>query len=419
MDSVLIIGGGPAGMRAAEVASTILLRHATAGEVKVASVNRAAVVLCDAQSSFGRKFLIAGRGGLNLTHSEPLENFPDRYGAEQERWRDLLEKFGPADLEQWVNSLGVETYVGSSGRLFPRGQKAAALLRAWLERLRSNGVEFQTGARFTGLERVDDGWRVRFENGERTAKAVVLALGGASYPETGSDGKWPALLEKLGIAITPWQPANCGWEVDWPESFLEKAEGKPLKNLTVGAADEAVSGELLITKYGLEGGAIYRLGPTLRRMNEPALTIDFKPQLSADVLRKRASDLKQPAEWFRAWKLNAAPVALLESDDDRIGRDAEAPRLSEAATGIERAIARVKNFRVRLQGPRPIDEAISSAGGVPWSELDETLMLRKAPGVFVAGEMIDWEAPTGGYLLQGCFATGTRAGGSAAAAVIG
>lgn len=388
MNSVVVIGGGPAGMRAAEVASA----------------NRASVVLCDAQSSFGRKFLIAGRGGLNLTHSEPLENFPDRYGAEQERWRDLLEKFGPADLEQWTNSLGVETYVGSSGRLFPRGQKAAGLLRAWLERLRSNGVEFQTSARFTGLERLDDGWRVHFENGERIAKAVVLALGGASYPETGSDGKWPAILAELGIAITPWQPANCGWEVDWPQSFLEKAEGKPLKNLTVGAADESVSGELLITKYGLEGGAIYRLGPTLRRMNEPALIIDFKPQLAADVLRKRALNFKQPAEWFRAWKLNAGAVALMETyakGDD-----------------LESAIVKVKNFSLRLQGPRPIDEAISSAGGVPWSELDETLMLRKAPGVFVAGEMIDWEAPTGGYLLQGCFATGTRAGASAAAAVI-
>ena len=399
-------------MRAAEVASAILLRDATAGEVKPATV------LCDAQGSFGRKFLIAGRGGLNLTHSEPIENFPDRYGAEQERWRDLLEKFGSADLEQWANSLGVETYVGSSGRLFPRGQKAAGLLRAWLERLRSNGVEFQTGARFTGLERLEDGWRVRFENGERTAKAVVLALGGASYPETGSDGKWPALLAQLGIAITPWQPANCGWEVDWPQSFLEKAEGKPLKNLTVRAADEAVSGELLITKYGLEGGAIYRLGPTLRRMNEPALTIDFKPQLSADVLRKRASNLKQPAEWFRAWKLNAAAVALMENSNELSDTRVGTPRQSEAATDLEGAIEQVKNFSLRLQGPRPIDEAISSAGGVAWSELDETLMLRKAPGVFVAGEMIDWEAPTGGYLLQGCFATGTRAGASAAAAAL-
>src|SRR5438045_2192450 len=160
---------------------------------EVASVNGASVVLCDAQGSFGRKFLIAGRGGLNLTHSEPIENFPDRYGAEQERWRDLLEKFGPADLEQWANSLGIETYVGSSGRLFPRGQKAAGLLRAWLERLRSNGVEFQTGARLTGLERLENGWRVRFEHGERTARAVVRALGRESSPEAGSEGTSPVV----------------------------------------------------------------------------------------------------------------------------------------------------------------------------------------------------------------------------------
>src|ERR1700736_5971923 len=206
---------------------------------EVASALKISTVLCDAQRSFGRKFLIAGRGGLNLTHSEPVENFPDRYGAEQERWRDLLKEFGPAELQQWANSLGVETYVGSSGRVFPRGQKAAGLLRAWLERLRSNGVEFQTGARFTGLERLEDGWRVHFEDRDFDAKAVVLALGGASYPETGSDVRWPAILAQHGIEITPWQPANCGWEIDWPPSLLERAEGLPLKNLTVRVGDEA------------------------------------------------------------------------------------------------------------------------------------------------------------------------------------
>ena len=408
-------------MRAAEVASTILLRSpgrptarpTTAGS-STGEQDGASTILCDAQTSFGRKFLIAGRGGLNLTHSEPTENFPDRYGAEQERWRNLLQEFGPAELQQWANSLGVETYVGSSGRIFPRGQKAAGLLRAWIERLRSSGVQFQTGAQFTGLKRVENGWHVRFQNGEQNAKAVVLALGGASYPDTGSDGTWPAILGQLGIEITPWQPANCGWEVNWPPSFLEHAEGKPLKNLTVRVGDEAVSGELLITKYGLEGGAIYRLGPQLRRMSEPALIIDFKPQLSADLLRERAANLTGASEWFRAWKLNLAAIALLEVGDGVRDTRVGTPRQSEAATALERAIERVKSFSLRLQRPRPIEEAISSAGGVSWSELEETLMLRKAPGVFVAGEMIDWEAPTGGYLLQGCFATGTRAGASAA-----
>jgi uncharacterized flavoprotein (TIGR03862 family) len=402
VNDVFIIGGGPAGMRAAEVASALGV----------------AVVLCDAQSSFGRKFLIAGRGGLNLTHSEPPENFPDRYGSEQDRWRDLLGAFGPAELQQWANSLGVETYVGSSGRVFPLGQKAAGLLRAWIERLRSNGVQFQTGARFTGLERVADGWRVSFQDGERTAKAVVLALGGASYPETGSDGKWPAILAQLGIEITPWEPANCGWEVGWLPTLLERAEGLPLKNLTVRVGEEAVSGELLITRYGLEGGAIYRLGPNLRGMNAPTLTIDFKPQLSVDDLRKRASNLSQPAEWFRAWKLSTGAIALLETEDELDSSPLSSPRSTRRGkTDLDGTIERVKNFKLRLRGPRPIAEAISSAGGVPWSELDKTLMLRKAPGVFVAGEMIDWEAPTGGYLLQGCFATGTRAGASAARVV--
>src|SRR3954470_10711030 len=256
MKSVVVVGGGPAGMRAAEVASATGAR----------------VTLCDAQPSFGRKFLVAGRGGLNLTHSEPVENFPGRYGAEHERWRDLLARFGPRELQEWVNGLGIETYVGSGGRVFPRGQKAAGLLRAWLERLRTNGVQFETGARFTGLERLPDGWRVSFEQREQTANAVVLALGGASWPETGSDGTWPQVLTALGIGVAEWQPANCGWEVDWPRQFLDRAEGKPLKNLLVRAGEEAVSGELLVTKYGLEGGAIYRLGPALRRMTEPTLT---------------------------------------------------------------------------------------------------------------------------------------------------
>ena len=388
--SVLVIGGGPAGLRAAEVARA----------------EGAQVTVCDAQRSVGRKFLVAGRGGLNLTHGEPVENFPARYVDELERWRGLLSEFGPAELRAWAAELGVETYVGTSGRVFPRGQKAAGLLRAWVRRLRASGVQFQMGAHFVDLARNANGWRADFETaGEQfslTADAVVLALGGASWPETGSDGSWPAILVAHGIEITPWQPANCGWDADWPIELLARAEGLPLKNLTVRAGQESVSGELLITRDGLEGGAIYRLGRTLRSMTEPRVTIDFKPQLAVETMRERIVNLQTSGDWFRALKLSSAAVALLETLSPNQPADREA------------TIARVKNFTISLRGPRPIAEAISSAGGVSWSELDETLMLRKLPGVFVAGEMIDWEAPTGGYLLQGCFATATRAGRAAA-----
>ncbi len=384
--SVLIIGGGPAGLRAAEVAIA----------------GGAHVVVCDGQRSVGRKFLIAGRGGLNLTHGEAAENFPARYVDEPERWRDLLGEFGPDGLRTWAEELGVESYVGTSGRVFPRGQKAAELLRAWLRRLRAGGVEFRVSARFVGLTRDDSHWRAEFEtNGDKssvTAGTIILALGGASWPETGSDGTWPAILSAHGVDVAPWVPANCGWEVEWPPELLARAEGLPLKNLTVRAGHESVSGELLITRHGLEGGAIYRLGRTLRSVKEPRLEIDFKPQLTAETMRERVANLPNARDWFRAWKISAAATALLETV------------YPNDCSDCEQLIARVKNFTLPLRGPRPIAEAISSAGGVCWSELDESLMLRKLPGVFVAGEMIDWEAPTGGYLLQGCFTTGTRAG---------
>ncbi|MEP6957002.1 MAG: NAD(P)/FAD-dependent oxidoreductase, partial [Chthoniobacterales bacterium] len=231
---------------------------------------------------------------------------------------------------------------------------------------------------------------------------VVLALGGASWPDTGSDGKWPALLAPLGLKFSSWVPANCGWEVAWSAGLLARAEGLPLKNLSVSASGESVSGELLITRYGLEGGAIYRLGPRLRLMEIPALTIDLKPQLSAEAQEARLAVAPREAEWLRVLKLSPAATALLESffPED----------LADAAS----LVRRVKDFPLRLTGPRPIAEAISSAGGIPWSEVDDNLMSRRCPGLFVAGEMIDWEAPTGGYLMQGCFSTGTRAGRAAA-----
>jgi uncharacterized flavoprotein (TIGR03862 family) len=388
--SVLVVGGGPAGLRAAEVA-------VAAG---------ARVIVCDAQRSVGRKFLVAGRGGLNLTHGEPVENFPARYVDEPERWRDLLGEFGPEDLRAWATELGVETYVGTSGRVFPRGQKAAGLLRAWVRRLRTGGVQFRTGACLAGITRDVDGWRGEFQTEDDkvslVANTIVLALGGASWPETGSDGTWPAILASHGIEIAPWHPANCGWTVDWPNELLARAEGLPLKNLTVRAEGESVSGELLITAHGLEGGAIYRLGRTLRSMSEPRVAIDFKPQLTVEVMRERGLNASDPRDWFRAWKLSPAAIALMETF--RPAEDSD----------LDRLIERVKNFVLPLRGPRPVAEAISSAGGIRWSELDQNLMLRKLPGIFVAGEMIDWEAPTGGYLLQGCFATATRAGNSAA-----
>jgi uncharacterized flavoprotein (TIGR03862 family) len=390
-NSVLIIGGGPAGLRAAEVANAAGAR----------------VVLCDGQRSVGRKFLVAGRGGLNLTHSEPVEDFPARYVDEPERWRDLLGEFGPGDLRAWAAELGVETYIGTSGRIFPLGQKAAGLLRAWLKRLRASGVEFRTGSRLAGLERASGGWRAEFQTVDQkfslTAGAIVLALGGASRPETGSDGTWPAILAAHGVEIAPWVPSNCGWEVDWPPALLTRAEGLPLKNLIVRAAAESVSGELLITRHGLEGGAIYRLGRALRSMRQPRLEIDFKPQLTAETMSKRAADLNHSSDWFRVWKLSAGAIALLETIFPNNHGDRE------------QTIRHVKNFSLSLRSPRPIAEAISSGGGVRWSELSANLMVQKLPGIFVAGEMIDWEAPTGGYLLQGCFSTGTRAGRAAAA----
>ncbi len=390
MRSVLVIGGGPAGLHAADAANAAGAR----------------VVVYDAQRSVGRKFLVAGRGGLNLTHGEEVENFPARYVDEPERWRGLLRDFGPADLRGWAADLGVETYVGTSGRVFPRGQKAAGLLRAWVRRLRARGVEFQTGSRLVNFARQEGKWSAEFHTADDklsvSANSIVLALGGASWPETGSDGLWTEILARHGIEITPWQPANCGWNVDWSPELLARAEGLPLKNLTVRAGAETVSGELLITRNGLEGGAIYRLGRALRSMAEPLLTLDFKPQLTVQAMRERIANVPGPDEWFRAWKLSKAAIALLETIPPNDMNDAE------------RTIELVKNFTITLNGPRPIAEAISSAGGIPWRELDETLMLHKLPGVFVAGEMIDWEAPTGGYLLQGCFATATRAGRGAA-----
>ncbi len=401
-----VIGGGPAGLRAAEVAA-----EAGAGRWRIA--------LFDAKPSVGRKFLVAGRGGLNLTHSEEIDRFLTRYdeGRQVERWRALLAEFSPTDLRAWAARLGIDTFVGTSGRVFPREKQAAGLLRRWVARLRTLGVEFRMNHRWKSLRRVETGWQLMFQRRtigpagddlEIHARAVLFALGGASWPQTGSDGEWQAVFrDALGICAVPWQPANCGWEVEpaWSPEFLRAAEGLPLKNVALSVDGRRALGELLITRYGIEGGALYQLGTTLRGQPLPArLEIDLKPQLSLKRLAEKLTGEQRfsPDDVARRWRRGAAARALLAIPcGDRTQEKSAWLRI-------------VKNFPLMLRGPRPIEEAISSAGGVAWMELDEGLMLARLPGLFVAGEMIDWEAPTGGYLLQGCFATGTRAGRGAA-----
>lgn len=384
-DSVIVIGGGPAGLHAAEVLSAASVR----------------VALYDSMPSVGRKFLVAGHGGLNLTHSEAVENFPTRYRTESTRWKALLAAFGPEQTRVWAEELGIETFIGTSGRVFPVEKKAAPLLRRWVARLRSQGVGFHLRHKWVGLQkRVDGSIELRFHasSGEIEtvcADKVILALGGGSWPQTGSDGSWREILSAHGISITPFAPANCGYEVEWNPEFLARADGQPIKNITVTANGHTVAGEVLITRYGIEGGAIYQLGPELRAQAEPLLTLDLKPTFTSEELSRKLGSGSESARRERAtrhWKLGAAATALV----DCYAVEWSAEELS----------TRVKQFPIPLKGPRPLAEAISTAGGVAWNELDESLQLKKIPGVFCAGEMIDWEAPTGGYLLQGCLSTG-------------
>jgi hypothetical protein len=306
-------------------------------------------------------------------------------------------------MRAWAESLGVETFLASTRRVYPKGLKAAPLLRGWVRRLRNSGVEFAMGHRWGGLSITDGGIQVSFRAHEKhrafRADAVILALGGGSWPETGSDGGWVEIIQRLGVEVAPLEPANCGWECAWPPPVLALCEGKPLKNIAVSAGGRVAHGELLVTNYGLEGGALYALGPALRSMESPMISIDFKPSVSLHKLVAKMESVRRDflKEAAARWHLPEAACAIL----------AHSPRAPFNSTEI--LAAEVKGFSLQLTGPRPLAEAISSAGGVRWSELDEGLMLKKLPGVFVAGEMIDWEAPTGGYLLQGCFATATRA----------
>ena len=368
---IAVIGGGPAGLRAAEVA---------------AGMGRKVTVF-DGKPSVGRKFLVAGKGGLNLTHGGSLETFVSSYVGEKD-WECLLRDFSNHDLREWCHKLGLETFEASSGRVYPKALKGAPVLRAWLARLREMGVEIRPKHLWQDLL---PGNTLRFADGaEVRAKAIVFALGGGSWPKTGSDGGWVGKFIELGISCEPLVSSNCGWECDWKREVLAAAEGLPIKNIHVRGGTKSVAGELLVTRYGLEGGAIYALGSELRKMSEPFIEIDFKPTFSAEELA---------AKPIKFWKLSKPAAALLSAS-----RIEDPAQLAKAA----------KAFRLPLLRPRPLAEAISSAGGIRWDELDENLMLRKFPGVFVCGEMIDWDAPTGGYLLQAAFATGTRVGRAAA-----
>lgn len=384
-----IVGGGPAGLRAAEVAA--------AGGLQV--------TVFDGKPSVGRKLLVAGKGGLNLTHSEDFESFLTRYrtpGCEAGIWREILADFDSSALRQWAADLGVETFQATNGRIYPKALKAAPLLRRWLERLRALGVKFEMNHRCVSVEQ-EENYRLGFSNNEfATAEAVVFALGGGSWGKTGSDGQWCTMFEKLGISNNPLAPANCGWECDWPAEVPAAAEGLPLKNIQIEAHGVTAIGELMLTNYGLEGGAIYQLGATLRAMAEPMIAIDFKPTFSvAELLAKMESVKRDVLTEARVrWRLSDAAFAIL-------GR--------KPWDSAEQLAMEAKHCVIALKGPRPLDEAISSAGGVRWAELDENLMVKNFPGLYVAGEMIDWEAPTGGYLLQACFACGTRAGRAAVA----
>ncbi len=392
----VVIGGGPAGLMAAE---TLL-----AGGV--------AVELYDTMPSVGRKFLLAGKGGLNITHAEPHEKFLTRYGARTARLAPLLQEFGAAELRDWVHGLGVETFVGTSQRVFPKEMKAAPLLRAWLHRLRAAGLRIHVRHRWTGW---NEGGELCFATpqGEITARpcCTVLALGGGSWARLGSDGAWVPLLEARGIAVAPLKPANCGFEVRWSPHFRERFAGQPLKAVTASFSDaiggqHRRQGELLVSDYGIEGSLAYALSAPLRdsiaAQGNVTLLLDLLPDHDA---ARVAAAVSHPR----------GSRSLSSHLQSRLGlKGIKAGLLREALSAEEMAdpaklAATIKALPLRLTAPRPLDEAISSAGGVPLETLDEHLMLKKLPGVFCAGEMLDWEAPTGGYLLTGCFTTGKTA----------
>ena len=389
-----IIGAGPAGLMAAEV----LAREGVA------------VTVYDHMPTPGRKFLIAGRGGLNLTHSEDLPRFLSRYGKAKPYLRPAIEGFPPSALIAWCG-LGQPTFTGSSGRVFPRAMKASPLLRAWLARLRSLNVTFRPRHRWIGW---DEEGRLQFKSpdGHAAVEAgvTIIALGGASWPRLGSDGHWTTIFAEAGLAVSPLKPSNCGFVADFSDLFRERFEGQPLKGAEFSFGGERVRAEATVTRIGLEGGAIYALSPKLRDAIEgdgsAILKIDLRPGASAENLEALLSRPREKQSLSnvlrKTAKLAPAAIGLLREAARQEGN----PLASAAPADLA---ARIKSVPVRLVATAPIERAISTAGGVAFEELDGHFMLRRKPGAFIAGEMLDWEAPTGGYLLQGCFSTGVAA----------
>ncbi|MCF8476803.1 MAG: TIGR03862 family flavoprotein [Pseudolabrys sp.] len=369
-----------------------------------------AVTVYDQMPSLSRKFLLAGRGGLNLTHSEDLPVFLTRYGEIAPQLRQAIETFPPSALRAWSDGLAQPTFVGSSGRVFPTTFKTSPLLRAWLRRLAELDVAFAPRHRWAGW---DSAGKLRFVHAGRDVPVApdvtVLALGGASWPKLGSDARWTEYLAARGIAIAPLRPSNCGFTVDWTEKFCG-FQGTPLKPLTVGFNGRTVRGELIVTRDGLEGGAIYALSGPLRdaidKTGKATITIDLSPDLTAAALLDKLSQPRGKQSLSnilrKAAKLTGAAAGLLHEASLAFGKPLSTLKTEDLA-------ALIKAVPVRLTGMQPIAGAISSAGGLSFAELDSGFMLEKCPGVFAAGEMLDWEAPTGGYLLQASFATGMAA----------
>jgi hypothetical protein len=388
-----VIGAGPAGLMAAEVLAEAGLD----------------VTIYERMASPARKLLMAGRGGLNLTHGENFEAFCARYGAATARLRPLLETFGPEQVRQWCAGLGQETFVGSSGRVFPRALKASPLLRAWLRRLDALGVQIRLRHEFQGFS--GDAALFATTEGPVEVKtdAMVLALGGASWPRLGADGGWVAPLAGLGLASSPLRPANCGVLVDWSAFFVEKFQGAPLKNIALHFGALSVRGEAVATRRGLEGGAVYALSGAIRDAlllgEEPVLLVDLRPDFTMEEISKRLSRPRGKtslANYLRKiLGLSPIAIALLRESGPLPGETAALATL-------------VKAVPLKIAGVGGLERAISTAGGVLFEALDENLMARARPGLFLAGEMLDWEAPTGGYLLTACLATGRAAGLAAA-----